>query len=152
MLKKPELFTVTGISLLAAFVLVTFPVSAGPPPPPAGGGAVATAPGGAPAGAVPAGQPQEQGGSSMLFFMVLMFVVMYFFMIRPQNKKMKEHKKLVSSLERGNEVITSSGILGTITGLTEKFVTLEVAENVRIRMLRSQVSQVITGQAKDAVV
>jgi len=70
----------------------------------------------------------------------LIFVVFYFFIIRPQAKKMKDHQSLLQNLKRGDSVITSGGILGTIEGLTEKFVTLEIDQNVRIKVLKTQVS------------
>ena len=53
---------------------------------------------------------------------------------------------MMSTLKQGDEILTSSGILGTVTGVTEKVVTVEVADNVRVKMLKSQVSQVIKGQ------
>ena len=62
---------------------------------------------------------------------------------------MKNHQALISSLKQGNEVVTSSGILGTIRGLTEKVITLEVADNVKIKVLKSQIAQVVKGQIKD---
>ncbi|MEK6774781.1 MAG: preprotein translocase subunit YajC [Bdellovibrionota bacterium] len=75
---------------------------------------------------------------ALMPFIVLM-VVMYFLMIRPQVKKSKEHQKFVTELKRGDEVVTTGGILGRIEGLTEAVVTLEVADGVRIKILRSQV-------------
>ena len=78
-----------------------------------------------------------------------MFGVIYFLMIRPQQKKMKEQQAMMSQLKQGDEVLTNSGILGKITGVTDKVVTVEVADNVRVKMLKSQVSQVIKGQIKD---
>ncbi len=75
-----------------------------------------------------------------LFPFVLIFLVFYFLIIRPQGKQKQAHLKLLTELKRGDQVLTSSGILGTIEGLTEKFVTLEVDKNVRIKILKSQVS------------
>lgn len=76
--------------------------------------------------------------------MILPFVVImgvfWVFIIRPQTKKQNEHRVYLNSLKRGDEVITSSGILGTIEGLTELYVTLEIADGVRIKLLRSQIS------------
>ncbi len=71
---------------------------------------------------------------------IVMFVVMYFLMIRPQNNKAKAHTSFVTGLKRGDEVVTASGILGRIEGLTEQFVTLEIAPNTRIKILRSQIA------------
>lgn len=79
---------------------------------------------------------------------LLIFVVFYFFLIRPKNKQMKEHQNFLSNMKRGDSVLTSGGILGTIEGLTDQFVTLEVADGVRIRVLKSQVSGAIKEEPK----
>lgn len=76
----------------------------------------------------------------MMFPFILLFGVMYLFLIRPQAKKQKEHQKFINELKRGDEIITSSGILGKIQGLTDTFVTLEVCDGVQIKVLRSQVA------------
>ena len=105
-----------------------------------------------PAGAAPvaggaaAGVPAQPGMGGMLVPFVAMFAVMYFLMIRPQQKKAKEQAEMLNSLKHGDEVLTTSGILGKVTGITEKVVTVEVADNVRVKMLKSQVSQVVKGQ------
>jgi preprotein translocase subunit YajC len=70
----------------------------------------------------------------------VMFGVMYFLMIRPQMKKQKQHQEFISKLSRGDEVITSSGIFGTVEGLTDTAVTLEIASDVRIKVLRSSIA------------
>jgi len=75
---------------------------------------------------------------ALMPFIVLM-VVMYFLMIRPQVKKAKEHQKFITELKRGDEVVTTGGILGRIEGLTDTVATLEIADGVRVKMLRSQV-------------
>lgn len=77
---------------------------------------------------------------------VAMFGVMYFLIIRPQQKKTKEQKSMLSALKQGDDVVTTSGILGRVTDLTDKVVTLEVDSKVRIKMLKSQVVQVLKGQ------
>ena len=71
---------------------------------------------------------------------LFIFLLFYFLLIRPAQKRQKKHQLLVNQLKKGDSVITSSGILGSIYGLTDRFVTLEVADNVRIRILRSQIS------------
>ena len=93
--------------------------------------------------------PQQPGFGSMLFPFAMMFGVIYFLMIRPQQKKAKEQKDMIGALKQGDEIITGSGILGTVTSITDKVVTVEVADNVRVKMLKSQVSQVVKGQLKD---
>ena len=78
----------------------------------------------------------------------LIFVLFYFLLIRPAQKRQKKHQSLVSQLKKGDSVITSSGILGSIYGLTDSFVTLEVADNVRIRVLRAQISSLAESDTK----
>lgn len=80
-----------------------------------------------------------------IFPFFIIFAVFYFLIIRPQAKQRKEHAKVLTQLKNGDQVITSSGILGTIHGLTEKFVTLEVDQGVKLKILRSQ----ILGLAKE---
>jgi preprotein translocase subunit YajC len=75
-----------------------------------------------------------------------MFVVFYFLLIWPQQKKAKTHRQVLSNLQKGDNVVTSSGIYGTITGLTDTVVTLEIAEKVRIKVSRSSIAGVIKNQ------
>jgi preprotein translocase subunit YajC len=77
---------------------------------------------------------------------IAMAFIFYFLIVRPQARKQKEQQEVNSGLKRGDEVLTSGGIFGTIEGLTDKFVTLEIADGVSIRILRSQ----IMGSVKDA--
>ena len=67
---------------------------------------------------------------------ILMFVVLYFVMIRPQMKRAKEHKSMVESLQKGDEVIAAGGIVGRITKITDNYVTLEIADKVEVRVQR----------------
>ncbi len=97
------------------------------------------------AGQAAAGMPPQPSMLSMLLPFGLMFVVFYFLMIRPQQRKMKEHESMVSKLQKGEEVVTQSGIIGKVHGVTEKVVTLEVDNNVRIKILKSQVASVLKG-------
>jgi preprotein translocase subunit YajC len=78
-----------------------------------------------------------------------MFGVFYFLMIRPQQKKMKKQNEMLSALTSGDEVVLSSGIIGKVAGLTDKVVTLEVAKDVKVKVLKSQVSQVVKGQVQE---
>lgn len=83
------------------------------------------------------------GAPSTLMNMVpiaVMFAIVYILMIRPQMKRQKDHASFVANLKRGEEVLTTGGILGRIEGLTELYVTLEIAPSVRIRVLRSQIA------------
>jgi preprotein translocase subunit YajC len=75
--------------------------------------------------------------------LVLMFVVLYFVMIRPQMKKAKEHKAMVDTLAKGDEVATAGGILGKVTKVGDSFIGLEVAGGVEVQLQRSAVVQVL---------
>ncbi len=81
---------------------------------------------------------------------ILIFVIFYFFLIRPQSKRQKQHQQFVSALKRGDQVITASGIFGKISGITDKFVTLEVSDGVNIRILKSQIASSITEGSANA--
>jgi len=74
---------------------------------------------------------------------ILMFVVLYFLMIRPQMKKAKEHKALVEALSKGDEVITTGGMAGRITKVSDDFVTVSFAENVEIQMQKPAIATVL---------
>jgi preprotein translocase subunit YajC len=78
-----------------------------------------------------------------LLMMVVFIAIFYFLLIRPQQKKAKEHQNLVSKLAAGDEVVTSGGILGRITDVGDTFVTLEVAEGVRIKVQRIQIGALV---------
>ena len=130
-----------NFSMAALFVLASSAWAEGPAIP-AGSSSLAAAL--APA----AGQQQPAGFMAFMPFL-LMFGVLYFLILRPQQKKLKEQQQMLTSLKHGDEIVTASGILGKVTGITEKVVTLEVADNVKVKMLKSQVSQVIKGSVKD---
>jgi preprotein translocase subunit YajC len=83
----------------------------------------------------------------MPLFMIMMIAVFYFILIRPQQKKQKEQDAWLKSLKKGDEVVTSGGVIGRISGLTDSTVTLEVQEKVRIKVLRSSVSGKAPGAA-----
>jgi preprotein translocase subunit YajC len=68
------------------------------------------------------------------------FGIFYFLLIRPQQKRQKEHKALLSNLKKGDQVITAGGMYGKITGLTDTAVTLEIAEKIRVKVARGQIS------------
>lgn len=87
------------------------------------------------------GTAQASGPAGFMQFIpfVLIFLVMYFLMIRPQSKKMKEEQAFLSTLSKGTEVYTKSGILGTITSITDKVVTLEVEGGAKMKVLKSHI-------------
>ena len=84
-----------------------------------------------------------QGGLMSFLPLIVIFVVFYFMLIRPQMKRSKEHKKLVEQLNKGDEVITNGGLLGRITDVSDAFITLEVADNVQIKLQRQAVANVM---------
>ncbi|MCK5884557.1 MAG: preprotein translocase subunit YajC [Bacteriovoracaceae bacterium] len=90
--------------------------------------------------AAPAAANAAQPNGIMAFMpFVVIFIIFYFLMIRPQKKKLQEEQTMINALGKGDEVYTKSGILGTITGINETVVTLEVSEGSRIKVLRSSV-------------
>jgi len=89
-----------------------------------------------------AGGPQ-QNAFLQLLPLVLIFVVFYFLLIRPQAKRAKEHKAMVAALAVGDEVVTSGGILGKVTETAEQFLTVEIAEGVRVKVQRHTVGAVL---------
>lgn len=84
------------------------------------------------------------GGSlASLLPLIILFVVFYFLLIRPQTKRAKEHQKMVESLAKGDEVVTSGGLLGKITQIGDNFVVLELAENLEVKVQRYQITAVM---------
>lgn len=75
---------------------------------------------------------------------VLIFAIMYFLMIRPQQKKVREHKAMVDALRRGDQVITQGGLIGKVVKVGDSELEVEIAPNVKVRMLRSTVTQVLS--------
>ena len=97
---------------------------------------------------IPAAWAQAGGAStSSQFAPVLMMVVFvgifYFLLIRPQQKKAKDHQNMVAKLTAGDEVVTSGGILGRIVEVSDAFVTLEVADSVRLKIQKGQVTSLM---------
>jgi preprotein translocase subunit YajC len=87
--------------------------------------------------------PMGLGGLGGMLPLILMFVVLYFIMIRPQMKRQKEHKAMVDALAKGDEVVTSGGVLGKVSKIGDTFVGLEIAQGVEIQIQRSAVVQVM---------
>jgi preprotein translocase subunit YajC len=93
--------------------------------------------------------------SSLLMFLPIL-VVFYFFLIRPQQQRAKQTKQMLEALRRGDKIVTSGGIIGTIAKVvSDSEVAVDIAENVRVRVLRSMISQVLAkpepaGKSKDA--
>ncbi|HYM34619.1 MAG TPA: preprotein translocase subunit YajC [Steroidobacteraceae bacterium] len=84
-------------------------------------------------------------GGNFTFLLMIggMFALMYFMIIRPQSKRAKEHKAMISALEVGSEIATQGGILGKVTEVSEQFLTVEIADNVQVKIQRHTVAQVL---------
>jgi preprotein translocase subunit YajC len=86
-----------------------------------------------------------------LLMMVVFIGIFYFLLIRPQQKKAKDHQAMLSKLSVGDEVVTSGGILGRVTDVGDTFVTIEIADSVRIKVQKGQVSSLMPkGTLKNA--
>ena len=80
----------------------------------------------------------DSAGIGQFIPLILIFVIFYFFLIRPQQKKVKEHKSMVEGLKRGDKVITSGGITGTIERIIDNDkVEVEIAENVKVEIIKA---------------
>jgi preprotein translocase subunit YajC len=101
--------------------------------------AMGTGGGGAPGG--------PGGGFASLIPLILMFVIFYFLLIRPQQKKAKEHREMISSLKKGDRIMTSGGLHGRIVALDEGSVSLEIAEKVRVKVNRGYVAALLQGSS-----
>ena len=97
---------------------------------------------GAPAGGGFGGLGQE------IFLIVPIIAVFYFFMIRPQQRKMKEHRALIAGVRRGDRVVTGGGLIGQVTKvISDGEVQIEIAEGVRVRVVRSTITEVLSKTA-----
>ena len=90
------------------------------------------------------GNGQGQGGGGLYAFLpfILIIVVFYFLMIRPQQKKQKEHQRMLGELRKGDRVVTNSGMFGTIVGINDKdnIIVLKIGENVKVEFLKSSIA------------
>jgi len=87
----------------------------------------------------------EGGGFGAFVPLILMFAIFYFLLIRPQQKKAKAHKQLLTTLKKGDRVVSSGGLHGVVTGLSDDVVTMEIAPKVRVKVSRASISG-ITGK------
>ena len=93
-------------------------------------------------------QAGAEGGSAGAGFlgilppMIVMFAIFYFLLIRPQQKKQKEHQAMLDSIKEGDNILTSGGIYGTIKKIKEDVITVQIADNVRVKVSRKSVSSV----------
>ena len=93
-----------------------------------------------------AADPAPAGADSGLMGflpLVVIFVIFYFLLIRPQSKRAKEHRNMVAALAKGDEVVTSGGILGRVTEIAEQYLTVEIADGVAVKIERATVAKVL---------
>ncbi|MBL8300541.1 MAG: preprotein translocase subunit YajC [Rhodanobacteraceae bacterium] len=89
------------------------------------------------------GAPPAGGGMSSILMMVAMFAIFYFMLIRPQMKRAKEQRAMVAALAKGDEVATSTGMLGTITDISESYVSVEIAPDVVVKLQKQAITAVL---------
>lgn len=99
-----------------------------------------------------AAAPAAGGASAFAQFipLLLVFVIMYFLILRPQQKKMAAHRAMVGALKKGDSVITQGGILGKVVGVKDDEIEVEIAQGVRVRVVRGTIAQVVTRTAPAA--
>ena len=90
-------------------------------------------------------QPGGGGGSQWMSFLpiILIFAVFYFLLIRPQQKRAKDHRALLSNLKVGDQVLTNGGIYGRVTGLRDDVLTLEISDKVRVKVSRGHIAGIV---------
>ena len=91
------------------------------------------------------GQAGQAGGIAGFLPIIILFVIFYFLLIRPQQKKAKEHRNMIAELKKGDRIITSGGIYGTIQSIDDTTIGLEIADKVKIKITRGNVAAVVTG-------
>lgn len=100
--------------------------------------------------AAPTGEASGGPGFGFFLPLIAMFLLLYALVIRPQSRQAKEQKKMLSQLQRGDHVVTSGGLHGRVTGLTDDVITLDIADRVRVKVNRSAISsRTPAGDAKE---
>ena len=103
-----------------------------------------------PAYAQAAGAPGGAAAFAQFVPLLLVFVIMYFLILRPQQKKMAAHRAMVGALKKGDSVVTQGGIVGKVVGVKDDEVEVEIAQGVRVRVIRGTIAQVINRAAPPA--
>ncbi len=94
--------------------------------------------------AMAAGEAAPQGGGLQLVIMIAIFFgIMYFMIIRPQQKKAKEHNELIAALSKGDEVVTSGGILGKVVNIGDNFIEIKISDNANIKVQKHAITTVL---------
>jgi preprotein translocase subunit YajC len=96
-------------------------------------------------------QAAPGGGMGPIFLMLGMLAIFYFLLFRPQQKQLKEHRALLGSLKKGDDVVTQGGVLGKVYAITDKIVTLDVASGVKMRVLKTSIQARYTSADETAV-
>lgn len=89
---------------------------------------------------------QGSAGFSAFLPIIIMFVIFYFLLIRPQQKKNKDQREMISNLKKGDMIVTGGGIHGRVTGVSDTTLTVEIADKVRVKINRSNVSSLLSAQ------
>ena len=89
------------------------------------------------------GAPQEGGSGSFLFMMIIFFAIFYFLLIRPQAKQAKEQKQMMESISKGDEVVTTGGILGRVNKVGDNFILLEISKDLEVKLQKAAVSNIL---------
>jgi preprotein translocase subunit YajC len=101
-------------------------------------------------GGAPAGEAQQGNPLSMLLFFVAIFAIFYLLIIRPQQKRAKEHRKMLEDIKAGDRVVTVGGLIGNVVGTKEEdgvqIVVLKIAENTKVEVARGNIQQVLVKQ------
>lgn len=101
--------------------------------------------------AAPTAQPSGTAALLFQFFpFILIFVIFYFLMIRPQSQRAKEHQARINSVKKGDDVITGGGIRGRVTKVSDDEAEVEIAQGVKVRVVKSTITQVLTPNANPA--
>ncbi|MFB0519918.1 MAG: preprotein translocase subunit YajC [Desulfatiglandales bacterium] len=85
----------------------------------------------------------QGGGLGAFLPLIIIFAIFYFLLIRPQQRKSKQHKQVLASLKKGDRVVSSGGLHGVITGLTDDVVTIEISPKVRVKVSRGYIAGII---------
>jgi len=97
------------------------------------------------------GGPGAAGGPGPIVSLMpiaAMFVVLYFLLIRPQQKRARDHDSMVENLKRNDEIVTTGGLYGRVQAIADKVLTVEIAPNVRVRIDRAQLAEVVSGKVE----
>ena len=99
------------------------------------------------------GQTQGEGSGSgspmtLIFMIIAIFAVMYFLMIRPQQKQKKQHQSMLSQLSKGDKIVTTGGMHATVVGVKDNTVIIKIADNVKVEVNRSAVSQIVSSRSQ----